>query len=145
MFPSPCSGLVPVASSGFGQASVWSGNWCGGIRVDAVIAGRCIAPGNRIDIVLCEVLRTPSLVCFAPGGHVVSSDGKAMRNAHVLRMNRSAQTPRRLCRRSMTSERSSSLRLNAGPGSDGLAPVKDFTRHSPVVRRTKTPPNTIER
>ena len=66
MFPSPCSGLVPVASRGFGQASVWSGNMCGSIRADAVIADRCIGPGSRVDIVLCAVCKTPSLVCFAP-------------------------------------------------------------------------------
>ncbi len=46
---------------------MWSGNKCGNIRADAAIADRCIGPGSRIDIVLCEVCNTPSLVCFAPG------------------------------------------------------------------------------
>ena len=40
---------------------------CGSIRADAVIADRCIGPDSCVDIVLCEVCKTPSLVCFAPG------------------------------------------------------------------------------
>ena len=28
---------------------------CGSIRADALITDRCIGPGSRVDIVLCEV------------------------------------------------------------------------------------------
>ncbi len=96
-----------------------------------MIASRCIGPGSRIDIVLCEVCKTPSLVCFAPGGHVVSGDRKVMRNAHVLRINRSAQTPRWLCRRCMTLRTFTIIADERRVGSDGLAPVKDFTPAAP--------------
>lgn len=56
--------------------------------------------------------------------HVVSGERKVMRNAHVLPINRSAQTPRRLCRRSMTSERSPSLCMNAGSVPTGWRPLR---------------------
>ena len=55
MFPSPCSGLAPVASRDFGQPSVWSGNMSERIRADAVTNNRNIVPGIGLDIVLCEV------------------------------------------------------------------------------------------
>ena len=129
MFPSPCSGLVPVASSGFGQNSVRSGNMSGSIGVDAVIAGRCIGLGSRIDIVLCKCARLLARLLRARR-HVVSGCRKAMRNAHVLRINRSAQTPRRLCPCCMTHERSPSLRMNPGPVPTGWRPLWVLTRHT---------------
>ena len=39
---------------------------CGCSRADAVATYRNIIPCIPLDIVLCEVCKTPSLVCFAP-------------------------------------------------------------------------------
>ncbi len=117
---------------------------CGSNRVDAVIAGRCIGPGSRIERRAVRSVQDSLARLLRTRRHVVSGDRKVMRNAHVLRINHSAQTPRRLCCRSMTSERSPSLRMNAGPGSDGLAPVKDITPAAvdclscPVCARTRS-------
>ncbi len=131
MFPSPCSGLVPVASRGFGQTSVRAERQHG----TGAFASTRWAPADasawaaastslcaRCARLLARLLRTRR--------HVVSGDRAVMRNAHVLRINRSAQTPRRLCRRRMTCERSPSLWMNAGSVPTGWRPLWVFTRHT---------------
>ena len=115
MFPSPCSGLVPVASRGVDEPSVWNVNVCGRLHADAMTTDRNIIYGNGLGIVLCEVCNTPSLVCFASVScYLRRPEGDAkqlMDRGPVV----SLKTPRRLCPRSMTCERSPSSWLNAEP------------------------------
>ena len=133
MFPSPCSGFVPVASRGSGQPSVWSGNMSGSIRADAVTTDRNIVPGSGIDIVLCEVCNTPSLASRLASCCLWRAEGDAER-AHGSRTNRPAQTARRRCPRCMTCKRSPSLWMNAEPVPTGWRPLRVLTRHASRCR-----------
>ena len=76
---------------------------CGCLSADAVTTDRDTVPGSGLDIVLCEVCNTPSLVCAAPGVMLPHATGRTTRN--VLMDRRpvvSLKTPRGLCPRSMT-------------------------------------------
>ena len=84
MFPSRCSGFVPVASRGFGQPSVWSGNMCRCLSADAVTSDRnTITPSTAAVSASCRAKCT------------------TLPYAHGWWAGRLAQTPRRLCLQSV--------------------------------------------
>ena len=113
---------------------------CGTIRADAVIADRCIGPGSRVDIVLCEGCSTPLPACFAPGVMLPPPPEDDAERAHGSRagcpaQNATAALPSLHDLRTFTiivDERRS--------GSDGLAPVKVLTRHASRCRAGQRAP-----
>ena len=111
MFPSRCSGFVPVASRGFGQPSVWSGNMCRCLSADAVTSDRnTITPSTAAVSASCR-----AKCATLPYPHGWWAVSLKRRGGSVCRAS-SATFPDIVAVRQVLM--------------DGLTAVKDLTRHT---------------